>query len=197
MSFATQIDKLKEQEWYQQAKSSFDQLSPEQQNYVKWGSLVFASLIFIFLTFSTIQSANTAKNDYFGKQELVQLLGQATDEIRRLKGQNAGFSQNSAQNWKAILQGGASQQGIPAESVDILKESPGATQSVIQETLLEVQVKAVQIRPLTQFLVQLEHGNPPVKLKGMKVEATPEGVLNATLNLSGYLPKPEKGEKSR
>ena len=197
MSFAAQMDKLKEQEWYQQAKSSYDQLTPDQQNYVKWGSLAAGALAFMYLTLSTIQSANTAKEDYFSKQELVQLLTSASDEIRRLKGQNAGFTQNTAQNWKSILQAAASQQNIPSESVEITKESPGAVQSIIQESLLEVQVKGASVRSLTQFLVQLEHGNPPIKIKGMHMETSADGSLSAHLNLSGYLPKPEKGDKSK
>ncbi|MBC7396930.1 MAG: type II secretion system protein M [Bdellovibrionales bacterium] len=195
MSFAAQLDKVKEQEWFQQLKSSYDQLSPEQQSYAKWGSLLLGSIVFMFVTISTIQSANTAKGEYFEKQELVRIVSQATDEIRRLKGQNAGFVQAGVQNWKSILQSAASQQGMAAEAVEITKESPGASQNVIQETLLEVQVKGASVRPLTQFLVQLERGNPPIKLKGMKIETAGDGSLNAHLNLSGYLSKPEKAER--
>ena len=195
MSFAAQLDKVKEQEWFQQLKSSYDQLSPEQQSYAKWGSLLLGSIVFMFVTISTIQSANTAKGEYFEKQELVRIVSQATDEIRRLKGQNAGFVQAGVQNWKSILQSAASQQGMAAEAVEVTKESPGASQNVIQETLLEVQVKGASVRPLTQFLVQLERGNPPIKLKGMKIETAGDGSLNAHLNLSGYLSKPEKAER--
>ena len=64
---------------------------------------------------------------------------------------------------------------------------------VIQESLLEVQIRGVTIRPLVQILYQLEHSQPPMKLKGMSVEAGPgDGLLNAKLNLSGYMAKGDK-----
>jgi hypothetical protein len=59
-----------------------------------------------------------------------------------------------------------------------------------------VKLKGVVTRQLTPFLYSIEHGNPPMKLKGMAVETNPtDGTLTATLNISGYLPKPEKGDK--
>jgi hypothetical protein len=68
---------------------------------------------------------------------------------------------------------------------------------MIQESLLEVKMKNIPLRSLTQVVFQMEHGSPPMKLKGMIVEAGNDGLLNVKLNLSGYLAKPEKGEKSK
>lgn len=196
MAFADQFDKIKEQEWYQQAKSSYDQLSLEQQEYVKWGTFAFLVLFLIYITFTTVGLANGAKDDYFDKQELAQVVTNANDEIRRLKGQSAGFNQSGVQSWKTIFQGLVTQTGLPPDSVDLTKESPGAVQSIIQETLLEVKVKGVQTRQLTPFLYSIEHGNPPMRLKGMKITTDAnDGTLVAQLNISGYLPKPEKAEK--
>jgi malate/lactate dehydrogenase len=198
MAFADQLDKIKEQEWFQQLKSSFDQLPAEQQEYVKWGSFAAGVFALIYLTFSTVELAATAKNDYYDKQELSEVVNQASDEIRRLKGQNAGFAQNSAQNWKMILQNLATQTQIPPESIELLKEAPGATQSIILETLLEINIKAVNTRQLTTLLYQMEHGNPPMKVKGMKITTNQEdGTLSAHINVSGYLPKPEKDKGDR
>ena len=194
MAFADQLEKIKDQEWYQQIKSSYDQLPAEQQEYVKWGGFGFVVLLLLYLTWTTVDLANTAKNDYFDKQELAQVVTSANDEIRRLKGQNAGFTQaGGPQNWKTVFSGLASQQGLSADAVQITKESPGAVQNIIQETLLEIKIKGVATRQLTQLLYSIEHGNPPMKLKGMKVEtAGMDGSLVASLNVSGYLPKPDK-----
>jgi len=198
MTLSDQLDKIKEQEWYQQIKSSYDQLSLEQQQYVKWGAFSFLVIILLYITFVTVDLANTAKNDYFDEQELAGVVSQASDEIRRLKGQNAGFTQTGAQNWKTIFQALAAQIGLPADGLEVTKESPGASQNIIQETLLEVNVKGIIPKQLTQLLYGVEHGNPPMKLKGMKTTTNPDdGTVNATLNISGYLPKPEKGEKSK
>ena len=78
-------------------------------------------------------------------------------------------------------------------AIEILKEAPGAAKNVIQETLLEVQVKGVTVRPLVQILFQLEHSQPPMKLKGISIESgASDGQLNAKLNLSAYMAKGEK-----
>lgn len=186
-------DQLKEQEWYQQIQNSYQQLAPEQQMYVKWGSLAAASLVFLYFTFGIFTSANNMKAEYFEKQELLQLVNQAGDEIRRLKGQNAGFSPQGAQTWNSVTQNWAAAQGLAPEAIEIIKETPGVAQSVIQETLLEVQVKGVSIRPMVQMLFQIEHSTPPMKLKGLHVEGgSADGLLNLKMNLSGYMPKPEK-----
>jgi hypothetical protein len=188
------LDKMKEQEWYQQIQTAYHQLSPEQQNSVKWGSVAAAALVFLGFTLQITRSSNTLKDEYFQKQELVQLLNQGSDEIRRLKGQSSGFGQGSGpSNWNSILQNVVSAQGLQPDAVEILKEAPGAAKNIIQETLLEVQIKGVTIRPLVQILFQLEHSQPPMKLKGMSVEAgAGDGLLNAKLNLSGYLAKGDK-----
>jgi hypothetical protein len=69
---------------------------------------------------------------------------------------------------------------------------------VIQESLLEVKLKGLQVRQLVPFLYQIEHGTPPMKLKGLVVEpSSEEGLLNAKVNVSGYMAKPDKGEKSK
>ena len=186
-------DKIKEQEWFQQLQGSYQQLSPEQQNYVKWGSVGAAVLVFLYFTFSILTSANSLKSEYFEKQELIQVINQAGDEIRRLKGQNAGISQSSAQNWKAVVQGWASAQGLQPDAAEVIKEAPGVSQNIIQESLLEVQVKGLTLSSMVQMLYQIEHGTPPAKLKGLQVEAgTGDGLLNVKMNLSGFMPKPEK-----
>ena len=195
--FQQYVQQMKEQEWYQQLQSTYQQLSPEQQVYLKWGSFSAVVLIGTYFTWSIVQSSNSIKGDYFEKQELVQQLNQGSDEIRRLKGQSMGFSQGAAAaSWKTNLQTLANAQGLQPESVEVTKETPGISQNVIQETLLEVQVKGVAIRPLVQMLFQMEHAQPPMKLKGINIEAgATEGLLNAKLNLSGYLAKAEPAVK--
>jgi len=189
------FQQMKDQEWYQQLQNTYQQLSPEQQTYAKWGSVLTGLLIALYLTLSVVQSSNAIKDEYFQKQELVQSLNQGSEEIRRLKGQSMGFSQASSANWKSNVQSLVVAQGLQPDAVEILKESAGAAQNVIQETLLEVQVKGISIRPLVQLLFQMEHAQPPMKLKGINIESgASEGLLNAKLNLSGYL---AKGEKSK
>ena len=192
------LDKIKEQQWFQQAQNSYEQLSQEQQSYVKWGSLAAGVGLLLYLTFSTIQSANSVKNEYFEKQELSHLITNANDEIKRLKGKNAEFSQITTQSWKAAIQAMATAQGINPQAIEIVQEAPGPAQDVIQETLLQIQIKGIPLRPLIQVLYQMEHGSPPMKLKGMIIESgTTDAVLDAKLNLSGYMAKPDKGEKTK
>jgi hypothetical protein len=198
MNFTEQLEKIKEQEWFQQLKNSYNQLSLEQQNYVKWGSLASGVFLLLYLTFNTIESANSVKNEYFEKQELAQMITSANDEIRRIKGQTSGFTQTMAQSWGATLESLVTAQGLGADVVEIVKEAPGATQSIIQETLLQLKVKGLAIRPLIQLLYQIEHGSPPMKIKGMLIEpSATDGLLNSRLNVSGSMAMPEKGESKK
>ena len=189
------LQSMKDQEWYQQIQNTYQQLSPEQQSYVKWGGILGGFMVAFYFTWSIMQSSNTIKDEYFEKQGIVQSLNQASEEIRRLKGQSSGFSQSSTANWRSTLQNLVVAQGLQPDAVELLRESAGISQNVIQETLLEVQVKGITVRPLVQLLFQMEHAQPPMKLKGISVESgASEGLLNAKLNLSGYL---AKGEKSK
>jgi hypothetical protein len=198
MAMGGMLDRMKEQEWFQQLNSAWGQLPPEQQRMARIGGTVTGFLISAYLMFNTYDSAHTAKEEYYQKEELTRILTQANDELRRLKGQNTGIPQGSAQTWSSVFQGLATLQGLPATAVEILKESPGATQGVIQESLLEVKIKGLQVRQLVPMLYQIEHGSPPMKLKGLIVEpSTEEGVLNAKVNVSGYMAKPEKGDKAK
>jgi type II secretory pathway component PulM len=198
MAMSGMLDRMKEQEWYQQLNSAWSQLPPEQQRMARIGGTLSGFLIAAYLMFSTYDSAHTAKEEYYQKEELARILTQANDEIRRLKGQNSGIQQGGPKSWAGVFQGLATLQGLPASSVEILKESAGATQGVIQESLLEVKLKGLQVRQLVPFLYQIEHGNPPMKLKGLIVEpSSEEGLLNAKVNVSGYMAKPEKGEKAK
>ena len=187
------LEKIKEQEFFQQLQSSYQQLSLEQQNYVKWGSTGAAFLIVFFYSWGVYSDSNSSKSEYFEKQELLQTVNKAGDEIRRLKGQNIGLSQTSQQNWKSVMQNLVSGQGLTADKVEVAKETPGTAQSIIQETLLDVNLKEVPLKPLTQVLYQIEHGTPPMKLKSISIEnSATEGLLNAKLMISGFMPKPEK-----
>jgi len=198
MDMTSALDKLKEQEFYQQIQSSFQALSPEQQKQVKWGSFGVCILLLLYLVYSVTSAANGTKAEYFEKQELSRIINDASDEIRRLKGQNTGMTQGADQNWKSILSNLILSQGLPAESLEVLKELPGASQNVIQESLLEIRIKGATIRPLTQILSQMEHGTPPMKLKGLQIESGgSDGTLNAKIALSGYLAKPDKSEKTK
>jgi hypothetical protein len=154
-------------------------------------------MVSAIVIYSVTGAASRARNEFYEKQELARVISDANDELRRLRGQNAMTVQGSDQNWKTILSGLAGSRGIPPENLEILKEQAGKAQSTIQETLLEVRLKAVPLPSLVQFLTQIERGTPPMKLKGLVVEPTAEGPLTARLNLSGYLSKSEKGEKSK
>jgi hypothetical protein len=187
------LQQVKEQEWYQQIQSVFQQLSPEQQTYVKWGTISSFFIAFLVLTWNIMSHSNGIKNEFYQKLELTQVLNQGSDELRRLKGQSAGINQSSSQTWKKTLESLVSTQGLPPESIEILKETQGNSQNVIQEFLLEVMIKGISVQPLVQLLYQMEHSQPPMKLKGMKIEPVSGGSsLNARLNLSGYMAKEVK-----
>jgi hypothetical protein len=193
MEIGSAIERLKEQEFYQQIQGAYQQLSPEQQLYLRWGASAAGLIAVLLIVFSVSKSANTTREEYYEKQELARVITDANDELRRLRGQSSGFSQNAEQDWKSILASKISAQGLPAESLEIMKDSPGASQSIVQESLLEIKLKNIPLRPLVQILSQMEQGSPPMKLKGLMIETGAEdGKLSAKVNVSGYLAKSDK-----
>jgi type II secretory pathway component PulM len=187
------VDSFKDSSTYQALNNSYQQLSPEHQTYVRWGGIAASVFLLFYLIFSATQAANSVKDEYYQKQELLTVMNQAGDEIRRLKGQNSSFSGGGAeQNWRGVLANVASGQGLAPDALQIAKESAGSSQTMIQETLIEAELKGVFIRPLVQFIYQIEHNSPPMKLKGLQVEPGAEGQLNARLVLSGFMPKADK-----
>jgi hypothetical protein len=193
MDAGSVLEKIKEQEFYQQLQASYQQLSAEQQTQLKWGSAGIGFLVLFWLIFSVIKASNGAREEYYEKQEMARVINDASDEIRRLKGQSSGIVSSGGKDWKSIIEQRGTSIGIPRESLEVTKEGAGASLNVIQESLLELKLKNVQLRPLVQFLTQIEQGSPPMKLKGLQIETgAEEGKLSARVNLSGYLAKPEK-----
>lgn len=198
MELGSVFEKIKEQEFYQQLQGAYNQLPSEQQGYLKWGATAAGFFLLFALIFSIMKSANGSRTEYYEKQELARIITDASDELRRLKGQSSGMSAGGEQNWKSILGARVAAQGVPVEALEIVKETIGASQNVIQESLLEIKIKNVPLRPLVQVLSQMEQGNPPMKLKGLQIEAGAEdGKLSAKVNVSGYLAKTEKEAKTK
>lgn len=194
--FSQQWEKVSEsirsQSWYQQAESSFQQLPPNQQNWIKQGSIATLLGSLIYFSWTLISGAHTMKRNYFAEQELLQIVNQAGEELRRLRGQNSGFSGANNQSYKEIFAGLITAQGLPVDRAEVLKESPGTGQGNLQETLVDVNIKEIAIRPLVQLLFQVEHGNPPMKIRQLEIQnEKAEGVMNVKLAVSGFAPKKE------
>lgn len=188
------LDKIKDSEVYTQIQNQYQQLPPEQQKIVKVGGISVIGILFLFYSYTIFTNANRARSEYFDQQELLMLVNQAGDEIRRLKGQNAGLSQSGTQNWKQHIASLAGAQGVPPANVEVSKETPGATKEILQETLLDVQIKGIQLRPLVQMLYQVEHGSIPMKLRSLAINSeSSDGTLVAKLSVSGFSVK--GGEK--
>ncbi len=192
------LEKIKEQEWYQQIQSGYQQLGPEQQNQLRIGGLVGAFLALFLVIYSVGGPANRVRDEYLEKQELYQIVSSANDELRRLRGQNSVGSQAMAKDWNSILSALASAQGIAPENLEIVKQEPGKSDAVIEESLLEVRIRQAALPALVRLLSQMDRGTPPMKLKGLAIEPSgTDGSLSVKLNLSGYLAKSAKGEKSK
>lgn len=187
--FSSAIESFKDSNTYQTLNNQYQQLSPEQQKAVRWGGVGLSVFLLFYFIFSATEAANSVKNEYFEKQELLSLVNRAGDEIRRLKGQNANLAMPADLNWSTVLTNVVTGQGLPADALQIAKESPGVSQSMIQETLIEAEIKGIFIRPLVQLLYQIEHNSPPMKLKGLQIEPAADGQLNARLVLSGFMPR--------
>lgn len=190
------FENIKNQEWYQQAQGIYQQLPSEQQSAVKIGFWGITTLGVLYFSWNVVSQASSLKTEYFEKSELYQVVSQATDELRRLKGQNASMNSGMNQDWRTVFASLGSMQGMSPDQTTIVSETKGPAIGVLQESLLEVQAKGLLIRPLTQFLVQIEKTNPPMKIRKMVVDSVlNEGKINAQIFVSGFTAAPTKDTK--
>lgn len=197
LSLTNLVNSIKDQEGYQQLVGLYQQLSTDQQKILKISVLSLTTVGLLYVTGSLVSQSYSLKNEYAEKYALYNTLTQASDEIRRLKGQNNSMNQGGAQDWGSALSGLSSMQGFSPEQTQVVSNTQGPTKGTLQESILQFQIKDAQVRPLTQLLVQMERASPPLKLKRLTIDSRPhEGKLEAQIFASGFMatasPTPQK-----
>jgi len=196
MEFVNTIsDKLSEQEWFQQLKGKWEELDPQSRSYLKMAGFASAVILFLYLVFSSIWSIHGLKKDLADKDDLLNVVQSANEELRRLR--ETGGAQVNAEvgNWSTYFEATATPLGIEKAALNISAEKPGTSSEVAKESLYDIAMKKVTIKQVIKYAFQLENGNRPVKMRNISIttNADPEGYMDATLSVSGFslIPPPK------
>jgi len=196
MEFVNTItDKLSEQEWFQGLKGKWEELDPQSRSYLKVAGFASAVILFLYLVFSSIWTVHQLKKDLTDKTDLLNVIQNANEELRRLRESGAPQVSADVGAWNAYFETTATPLGIDKAMLTISADKPGASSEVSKESLYDIGMKKVTIKQIIKYAYQLENGNRPVKLRNLTINtnADPEGYMDATLAVSGFslIPPPK------
>ncbi|MBC7692461.1 MAG: hypothetical protein H7222_11920 [Methylotenera sp.] len=192
-------DKISEQAWLQQIKSKWDELDPRARLYTGLGLAVGSVVLTLAFLLTSFLNVRAQKKELAEKQDLVQLIQTANDEMRVIRasgaGRFSGKSEGDSAPWNPYFESTADAAGIAKENVAVGAEkvapaATGATAS-FKESLIDVNLKKVNIKQVVRYAVGLENGSRPVKLRNLTIDTQPDlsGYLDATLAVSAFSEK--------
>ena len=187
---STASDWLGEQVWFQQIKAKWDELDPNSRSYLKAGAMGGTLLLAFALVMSSIWSVHSLKRELNDKQDLLSLIQNANEELRKLREQTSGMPTTAAGGgaWQGYFESVATNAGIEKDRLGVGTESPGATGEATKETLYDINLKHVSVRQVVRYAFNLENGARPVKIRNLQIDTKndPEGYMDATLSVSGF-----------
>jgi type II secretory pathway component PulM len=185
-------DRITQAGWFQQLKAKWEELDPQSRLYLKAGGGVAAVLLTFTLVGTSLWSVHKLKVEYTEKQELLNTIQTAYEELRRLRDSTSGAAAAGGAatqgGWQGYLETLAGTSGIDKAAMTISSEKSGAATDTAKESLFDVSIKHVGIKQVIRLTHAIESGNRPVKLRNLTIEtqSDPQGYLNATLSLSGF-----------
>ncbi len=186
-------DFLSEQEWFQQLKGKWEELDPQSRNYLKLASFGSAILLITLLMFTFIWSVHSLKTELSEKKALLTSIQNANEEIRQLKETIPSTTLQSGSKtdgvtWNSYFDTIAITSGIDKSNLTISAEKPGNSSEQSKETLFDIGVKHVNIKQIVHYMVSLENGQRPVKIRNLLIDnkGEPTGYLDANLAISGF-----------
>jgi hypothetical protein len=181
-------DFLNDQPWFQQLKQKWEELDPQSRTYLQIAGFVTTVVILLFAVFSTVWSVHKLKVDSSEKSDLLNMLQNANEELRRLHDNAPDASASDNGKWDIYFGTVASNAGLDRSSLNISAEKPGNSSDISKEALYDIGMKKITVRQAIKFAFGLESGSRPVKVRNLIIDthADPEGYIDATLAVSGF-----------
>jgi len=193
-------ESLNDQVWFQELKTKWEELDPQSRAYLKIGLASLTLLVLLFWTLSFIWSVHSLKKELSEKTNLLQIIQSAQNELRKskdslpsgatLEGLAGGISSEREVAWPAYFESLAGTSGIDPASLSVTGEKTGTPSDQTKETLLDVNLKHVNIKQVVRYVFSIENGQRPVKLRNLLIDTKndPTGYLDATLSVSAFTP---------
>jgi hypothetical protein len=208
-------DKIQDQVWYQQGKAKWDELDARAKTAIRYAMLIGSAALIVGGVGSSLYSVAAQKHEIEEKLGLIQKIKSAQDELRRLRDVTSRFNGGGDQPWGQFLQDQAGTVGIAPDSVKIVsegvvasdagtsvpspksanrkpkekgKEKAAAPAAGPEETVVEANLKQINVRQLTKYLHAIENGGRTVKVRRLQIDTHPDGsgYLDATVVVSAF-----------
>lgn len=190
-------DRLKEwletQVWFQELRTKWEELDAQTQQILRIAGS--GALVFILIFFLGIWSWNvrSLKKDLAEKRELLAQLRTAQQEIRKLRDSNQrALGAGASDSWSTYAEKLFAESGITSEHYTLSPEKPLESAEVSPEiakrNVLEISLKAVNIKQLVKAAVAIENGLRPAKIEKISVDTAPDltGNLDVHFLISAY-----------
>jgi hypothetical protein len=137
------------------------------------------------------------KVDSSEKSELLTLLVNANEEMRRLHDNAPDASATDSGKWDVYFGGVAAGAGLDRAGLVVSAEKPGNNSDISKESLMDIGLKKVTLRQVIKFAFGLESGGRPVKIRNLVIDthADPEGYIDANLSVSAFSVVADKDKK--
>lgn len=204
-------DKIQDQVWFQQLKVKWDELDARAKIAIKYTSLIGGTVLTLGLVGTNLYSVAEKKKNIDERLSLITKIQSAQDELRRLKDVTSRFNGADAQPWAEFLQSKAPTAGFDPSVIKVVSEkivsdssasgakdaktakdtkttSPASGITGPEETVLEAEIKHINVRQLVKFVHEVENGGRTVKVRRLKIDTNPDasGFLDATLSVSAF-----------
>lgn len=184
------INWLTDQPWFQQIKGKWDELDPQSRFYAQIAGLGMGVFLGFFMLATFYWRVHSLQSEYSDKIELVNLLQQAGDEMRRLRDTSGvgRMAPGAVGAWTAHFDTVASSSGIDKSKMTVSNEKAGTSSDMAKEALIDITLKKINIKQAVRFAYHLENGNRPVKVRNLSVDtkADPSGYIDAVLAVSAF-----------
>ncbi|MEK6580356.1 MAG: hypothetical protein AABZ55_14110 [Bdellovibrionota bacterium] len=175
---------------FQQIKAKWDELDPQSRLYAQIAGLATGAFFSFFILASFYWKVSTLENEYKDKIELVNLLQQSSDELRRLR-DSAGSGKLTAGtggSWAAHFEIVAASSGVDKSKMTVSNEKSGTSSELAKEALMDISLKKINIKQAIRFVYNLENGNRPVKVRNFIIDtkSDPTGYLDANFAVSAF-----------
>jgi hypothetical protein len=193
------VDSLQARPSYQKLVERWDSLSQESKLYVQFAGAGCLILLFLVTTIASIWHVRGLKQQLDQKQELLNSLRSAREEISTLQLKNhkdlqAIHAAAEKIPWKTYFESVAVQVGIEPASLKVAPssvevEQDASLKALAKETTFDITVQKINVRQFTKFAFELENGSKPIKLRNLSIKTHPDlsGYLDAFFSVSGFI----------
>lgn len=184
-------DALNEQVWFREAKQKWEELDPQSKKNLQLATFGIAVLATFATILMSIWSVHSLKNELTEKQNLMNVIQTADDEVRRLRDalpSQALAGANDAMSWTQYFESIAATAGFDKNNLSVSQEKAGPTNDLSKEFLYEISLKHLNVKQIVKYAFHLENGQRSVKLKNLSIDAKSDlsGYLDATLSVSAF-----------